>query len=212
MAATAYVLIDEVKNASPTLSGQWGTSYDALFDSLILRASELVDRLTKRGDEVGTYDAPATATARNFDAEGGLYLPIDECVEVTAVSIRTDSGTTWTDLTATDYYTWPYNTSTTTGPIVRLDIDRRQGTRSTWPSGREAVKVAARWGYSDVPPGVVKEAVIVQVIRWLKRGEQMFADGSLVGDVGRLVYVQKLDPEVRTLLVDSGLVKKVDLF
>ena len=205
-------MIDEVKNAAPSLSAQWGTDYDALFASLILRAGDLVDRLTKRQDEIGTYDAPATATARHFDSEGGLYLPVDECVEVTAVAVRLGSGTAWTDFTATDYYTWPYNANATTGPIMRLDVDRRQGSQSAWPSGREAVKVTARWGYSDSPPEVVKQAVIIQVIRWMKRGEQLFADGSLVGDAGRLVYVQKLDPEARTLLIDSGMIKKVDLF
>jgi hypothetical protein len=204
-----YVTLADVKAHATT--PQWGSDYDSLIPVLITRASEFVDRLTRR--EVGAYDAADSATARRFSADGGLYLPIDECVEVTAVAIRETSTTTsWTDLNTDDYVTWPYNASGLGEPIIRLDIDRRSGSETEWPKGREAVKVTARWGYSDEPPAVVEEAVIAQVIRWLKKGEQMFADASMMKRAGTLTYAKQMSPVVRNTILDSHLVKGHDYF
>ena len=209
MAGADYTTTAVIKAHAPGI--QWSDTYDTVIPQLITRASEFVDRITRR--EIGAYNAPDSGEDRYFDGDGGLYQTIDECVAVSAVSMRIGSGTTtWTSLAATDYRTWPYNADADTGPIVRLDMDRRQGGYSQWPTGRHAVKVTARWGYSDSPPAVVTEAVIIQVVRWLKRGEQMFTDASLVAQAGRLVYAQKLDPDIEQLLFKSGLMKKKDFF
>lgn len=204
----SYVTAAEVKAGAPTI--QWSTIYDSLLPVLIERASQLVDKLTRR--EIGAYDASDSATERWFNAEGGKHLAIDECVEVTAVAVRRGTGLTETAFASTDYVTWPYSASAAIGPIIRLDIDDRQGSYDVWPVGKEAVGVTAKWGYSADPPGIVEQAVIVAVVRWIKRGEQMYADASLVAAAGRLLYAQGLDPTVKVLLFDSGLMKKQDLF
>lgn len=208
MATTAYVTSAEIKADPATVN--LGTSFDAVIPQLILRASELIDRLTRR--EPGAYDASATASDRYFDAHGERDLYIDECVEVSAVYCRFGSGTDWTTLASTDYVTWPYNASAQSHPITRLDIDRRQGTYETWPStGPQSVKVTAKWGYSASPPYVVKQAVIIQSIRWLRRAQQLYADAGMSA-AGTLTYAQRLDPDVETLIKDSGLMRKAGLF
>jgi len=208
---TDYVTTAEVKAIAQHALASDDDTYDTIIASLITRASRLVDRLTRREDNA--YDAPATGTVRYFDGEGGLYQAIDECISVSAVSIRQTSGTTtWTDLESTDYREWPYNYSDQSVPIMRLDMDRRQGSYSTWPTGRQAVKVTAKWGYSDDPPPIIEQAVIAQVIRWFKRGQQMYTDSSMMAAAGELTYAKKLDPGIETILKDSGIMKKQDLF
>lgn len=203
-----YVTLEDVKDHA---SGNFTSAdFDSILLSLIERASEMADRFTRR--ELGAYEADASASVRYFDGDGGLYQGVDECVEVSTVSMRRGSGTTWTDLASTDYYEWPYNYSSLGIPIVRLDLDRRQGSYATWPAGRQGVKVSAKWGYSTSPPAVIEEAVIAQAIRWFKRGQQMFADASLMREAGTLTYAKKMDPAVQTLLLDSGIMKKQDLF
>ena len=208
---TDYVTTAEVKAVAQHTLASDDDTYNSIIGSLITRACRFVDRFTRR--EPDAYDAAATGTVRYFDGEGGLFQAIDECISVSAVSIRQTSGTaTWTDLESTDYRTWPYNATDYGTPILRLDIDRRQGSYGNWPTGRNAVKVTAKWGYSDDPPPIIEQAVIAQTLRWFKRGQQMYADASLMREAGTLSYAKKLDPDVQTLLLESGIMKKQDLF
>lgn len=204
----AYVTYLDVIRATPDV--QWHADHYQQLTTLIGVAGELVDRLTRRYvPGLEAYAAATTASARTFTAQGGLVVPIDECVAVSAVAVRWGSETAWTTLASTDYVTWPFNTT----PIMHLEIDWRQGSYSAWPAGYpQNVQVTARWGYSSSPPTVVEQAVVMQVVRWWRRGAQMFADASPVGELGAPAYTRQLDPEIQTLLIGSGLVKKQDMF
>ncbi len=55
------------------------------------------------------------------------------------------------------------------------------------------------------PPELVKQATIAQALRWFKRGQQAFTDTGGIVELGTLLYTKKLDPEIETMLLDSGL-------
>lgn len=190
---TAYATVSEIKEHATDI--QFGDDYDVLLSALAERASRLIDRLLKRDE--GAF-AVTTATARWYTSNGGTELAIDECVEITEVACRFGSGTDLTVLSSTDYIAWPYNGP----PYYRLDIDRRQGSYPAWPNtGPQSVRVTAKWGYSTDPPQHLKEAVIIQVLRWFRRGQQMFADVNLAGaSMGVLSFAKELDPDVKTIL------------
>jgi len=55
------------------------------------------------------------------------------------------------------------------------------------------------------PDPVVKQATIAQALRWFKRGQQSFQDTGGIAELGTLTYTKKLDPEIESMLLDSGL-------
>ncbi len=55
------------------------------------------------------------------------------------------------------------------------------------------------------PTPIVQQATIMQALRWFKRGQQAFTDTGGVVELGTLLYTKKLDPEIETMLLDSGL-------
>ncbi len=59
------------------------------------------------------------------------------------------------------------------------------------------------------PPMVIKQATIIQGLRWFKRGQQSFADVSAMGELGQLTYAQKIDPDIVAMLYDAGLRRAV---
>ena len=50
------------------------------------------------------------------------------------------------------------------------------------------------------PPDEIKQATIIQAMRWFKRGQQAFSDTGAVLELGQLRYTQKLDPDVALIL------------
>lgn len=183
------------------------------------------------------FVAPAVATARHYKGNGKQYLLIDENVEIETVSVKdsvTDSAyTAWTapsanmagdgdwfacsgDPEAPDYDSFPYD-------IIMVDLNgdesyftdgqysglpgfpsRRRGRR-----GVPTVEVTARWGYADwdnVPPDI-KLANVMQAARWYKRLQGTMSDALASGELGRLIFVQKIDPDV-ALILSQGRYKK----
>ena len=59
------------------------------------------------------------------------------------------------------------------------------------------------------PPTIIKQATIIQSLRWFKRGQQSFADVSAMGELGQLTYAQKIDPDIIAMLYDAGLRRAV---
>ena len=202
----AYVTVADIKAAMPDAIPAGETSYDSILGDLADRASELIDRLT--GREVGAYDASASASARIYDGSGKSYQWIDECVEITKVEVKDsptdDDYVTWSTsdyIVATGSPDYPeYNKTPYT--LLLVDIN---GDYATFTKGPRTVRVTARWGYSDDPPEVVKQAVIIQAVRWFKRGQQAFQDVSGQVELGQLTYAKKIDPDIVAMLYDAGL-------
>lgn len=195
---TAYLTTAELMDEMPDV--EWSGKYEPLLDSLILRASRLIDRIT--GREAGAYKAE-TATARFFDGSGCAYQWVDEMADApTAVAVdETGAQTTYTAWAAGDYMLWPYAATVAGRPYLRLDANTLTGNHALFYQFPRSVKITARWGYSVVVPGDVEQAVIVQTVRWFKRGQQAYQDAGAIFELGQLRYVKQLDPDVQ-LIVD----------
>ena len=67
-----------------------------------------------------------------------------------------------------------------------------------------AVEVTARWGFSEDVPDDIREACVMQSSRWYKRLQGAMADALASADLGQLLYVQQLDPDVAGILLDGA--------
>jgi hypothetical protein len=59
--------------------------------------------------------------------------------------------------------------------------------------------------YKFRPDDAACYATIVQAARWFKRGQQAFADAGASAELGQLMYVKRLDPDVEAILMAGGL-------
>lgn len=195
---TAYLTTAELMDEMPDV--EWSGKYEPLLDALIGRSSRLIDRIT--GREEGAYKV-AAATVRTFDGSGCGFQWVDEMAEApTAVAVsETGALTSYTAWAATDYMPWPYNAAAKGLPYLRLDVDQLNGDHALFYRFPKSVRVTAKWGYSTAVPADVQQAVIVQTVRWFKRGQQAFQDAGAIFELGQLRYVKQLDPDVQ-LIVD----------
>ena len=197
-----YTTLENVKAHIP----EGSATMDALIEELIERVSRLIDRYKRMPDSYynngGDY---ALAQILLFDGNGKDKLYIDHCTAIDQVQIRDDVSSAWQAMTEnTDYFTWPYNTE----HLSRLDINS-VGSYSSWPKGQRTIEVTAYWGGYSVTPPEVEQACIIQAVRWLGRGQQMFRDTGAIIELGKLTYTKELDPDVRATL--DSLVGRVSI-
>lgn len=198
-----YCTIVEVKQQLPESGLSASQSYDASLAFFITAASRAIDR------EIGrwaNYFYPTTdSVTRIYDGSGCDTLWIDEFVSVGSVAVAESGGLATTDYTtwsSSDYVTYPYNST----PIIRLDVDTLNGSKLYFDSYRKSVKVTGVPGYSATPPEDVKQACIIQVIRWFMKSKQAYADTGAGGDVGGVTInvnsreTSKLDNDISALL------------
>jgi len=209
MPTPSYSTYGSVKSLMPDTT--WGTTYDALFTTLIGRASRLVDGLLHR--EPGAFGV-STASTRYFKGNGKDQLYIGELAAVPSVVAVAETGVvdnanntggTYTTWSVSDYMVWPYNSVAEKRPILRLDIDTLNGTKTSWYGYPKAVKITGYFGFavsSSIPDEIV-QAVEIQTIRWFKRGQQAFQDAGAKTDLNQLRYVKKLDPDIEGILSEG---------
>lgn len=209
MGSNDYSTLHGVKALLP--QNTWGTSYDVLLTSLITRASRMIDSYYSR--EPGSF-AVSEAAARYFDGSGDPKLWIGELAaapSIVAVAETADiddasgTGGTYTTWATSDYLLWPYNNLTMKRPVLRLDIDTMNGSKSVWYRFPKAVKITGYWGYATTTntPEIISHACEVQSVRWFRRAQQTYADTGAITDLNQLRYVKALDPEVK-LILDGG--------
>ena len=181
--------------------------------------------------EVG-FVASDTATNRIYAGDAERYLWIDPCIEITAVTMKDSVTDTAYNVSFTvgthvigfrgdpkdkfiEYNTVPYH------GIILLP----NATRSYFTSGKYAsekgfsvhqddsqdvvasptVQVMAKWGYSATVPEIIKQATVMQSIRYYKRQRGAMADAVLSGDFNIQQYNRMLDPDIKALLTMSRL-------
>jgi hypothetical protein len=195
-----YATVTQVKAHAPEMVGT-STTYDAILTSLVTRASRAIDTFTLRAPDA--YKVASTST-RYFDGSGCAQLWVDEMAAApTAVSVAESgviddsggTGGTYTAWSASDYLLWPYNAPDWRQPYLRIDIDGLNGTKATWYRYRKAIKITAKFGFSETVPPEIEEATIIQTTRWFMRGKQGFMDESAFDIVGQL-SVLRLDPDI----------------
>lgn len=199
--ANDYATPTEVKEHLPDPS--WGEKYNNLLVLLIPRASRLIDE--ESNEKAGGYFVDADSTVY-LDGSGTkhLYLWSDPSVRYlaaapTSISIskqgRVGAGD-YTALAATDYFLKPYNAPDYGDPYREIVMDALNGDYSSFPRFPRGVRIVGKIGWSTTVPPTIKEATIVQVVRWIKRGQQMFQDTGAIVELGQLRYTKELDPEV----------------
>jgi hypothetical protein len=197
MAINDYCTNTEIKAVMPDQT--WSTTYDTLFTTLATRASRAIDRFTER--KPGAYKVDTDVTLY-FDGSGTDVLEIEELAAApTSVAVaETGDLTSLTTWASTDYLLHPYNALDRYEPYTRLMVDYFNGLKAAWYAYPKAVKVVGKFGYTTATPDDVKQATIIQAVRWFKRGQQSFKDTGAIVELGQLQYTQALDPDVAQLL------------
>lgn len=197
-----YTTVSQVKADMPDSALYTSNDYDLVLSEMITNASRLIDREVGGWPDYFYASAPET---RYYDGPGEDELWIDPCVTLTSVAVAESGGrqagdyTTWIE--DTDFYVWPYNYATIGQPIKKLIIDNDSGNKGRFPRSRKAIKVTGLFGYSATPPADITQACKIQAMRWFMRAKQGYQDASANANIGEMVYVQELDPDVKRLLM-----------
>lgn len=141
-----------------------------------------------------TFGTAAADSDRVYAAGKTDVVEVDDVYSLTAV-YYSDDGSTWN--ITTNYQAEPLNSSSDgiAFPTTRL----RTTNASTWPvrNGLQTVKVTGRHGFGYIPTSV-KQAEIMQAIRWFKRPDAPF--GVTFGEMGGL-RVTRVDPDIAAMLM-----------
>jgi hypothetical protein len=125
---------------------------ESQLNSWLEQAEEIIDNETGRN-----FKADSVASARLFDGRGSNKLLIDDCVVISKVELG--DGNTILKSTefeeTTDYISEPAN-KTPKQKLINMGY--------VWPSGRQNVKITAKWGYSvKVPKDITFAATVLAV-------------------------------------------------
>jgi hypothetical protein len=198
-----YCSSSDVKAEMPdsSLASSTDATYDTAIGTLITAVSRLIDKQVGREPN---WFASTDSETRYYDGSGEVTQEIDECHTLTSVAVSESGSIVNSEYTAwtldTDYYVSPYNYSALGLPIDRLIADWN-GTKYKFPRYRKAVKVVAQFGYSATPPDDIKQACIIQSMRWFGRAKQMFQDQGGGDWAGQTVFARsELDPDVKIIL------------
>ena len=201
------------------------TDADAFLPMIIDAASRAIDNFCNRPDG---FEASDAAIARYLSGNGRAVLLIDECVEIIAVAVKdaaTDTAyTAWQTPTTNmagdgdwlafsgapenpDFDSLPYESLMTdlNGDYRTFTSGRYLGLRGFRPEGDASrsvptVQVTAKWGYAINVPDAIKEACIMQVIRWYKREQGAMASALASAELGTLDLFRTLDPDFEFIL------------
>ena len=205
-----YCTVQQVKNEMPESGLSSISTYDAALSQMVTDASRLIDEQVARWPN---FFYPSTDTeVRYFDGNGEAELRINEAVSVSSVDVAEQGGMESSDYTAwgsSDYYPWPYNTTVMGEPIRKLIVDVWNGSKAYWHPYRKAVKVTGTFGWTQTPPPTISRACRIQAMRWFMRAKQGYQDAGAIADIGQMVYVKELDPDVKNILhkwmIENGL-------
>lgn len=205
-----YCTVQQVKNDMPESGLSSDSTYDAALSQMVTDASRLIDAYVGRWPNF--FYPSTTATTRIFDGNGCEELRIDEAVSISSVDVAEQGGVSSSDYTtwgSSDYYPWPYNTTANAEPIRKLVVDVWNGSKTYWHPYRKAVKVSAVFGWTSLPPDIISRATRVQAMRWFMRAKQGYQDAGAITDLGQMMYVKELDPDIKNILhkwmIENGL-------
>jgi hypothetical protein len=186
--AADYCTLTEVKDMLADVD--WDTSYDITINPLITRASRLIDKFTNR--EPAAYCAQTST--RLFDGNGKHELFIDELAgDPDEVYVKLDRYN-FELLDKADYYCIPVNALIQSIPYNYLRLEN-----GYFPIIRKAVKIKGKFGSSADVPEDIKQACIMQVVRWFKHGQQAFQNTAANNELGTPQY-GGLDDSITSIL------------
>ena len=172
------------------------TADDTTIDQIIAAVTLWINRYCGRAFDIANPTPGQGTELRTFTAASSDIVYIDDAIEI--VTIDTDDGTRTyaTEMDADTYEGYPYNAVTAGG--VYTQINAFYG--GAFPTTPRAIRVEARYGWAAVPAPVVR-ACIIQTMRLYKRKDAPFGVvGSTSAEMGQLMVIPKLDPDVKFLL------------
>ncbi len=148
-----------------------------------------------------------------YSGNGTPMLRIDDCVSVTRLEVKeyagSDSYVEWDEddyLLASGDVRYPNFNRV---PHTLLIVDP-SGSRSVFTSGKRVygqeayaeptVKMTGLWGYAEAVPAQIKTATIMQAVRWFNRLRGGMSDALASAELGQVLYVSQLDPDVAMIL------------
>lgn len=174
-----------------TYLGITGTGDDGLIGSLCQRATEAIDRYTRR-----TFEA-VTDTTRYYDAIGNhirgrtLYLDTD-CVSVTSVTNGDGNA-----ISSSERTVWPRNET----PFSAIRIKGTAGKYWTYDDDWEdAIVVTGRFAYSTSPPDDIIQAAIRWAAYMYRQKDSQVFDTTAIPDAGVITVPQGIPADVRMML------------
>jgi hypothetical protein len=195
--APDYVTTDELRDYLD-FQGAGNRDEDQI-EMAIATASRAADKETNR-----QFGLVGSAEARIYRAQcdsgnARWFAMIDDLMTVTGLAVATDplGDDSFSGDVATHYRLLERNAAQKGRPWTRLDILSASSYQPARPD--LAVKVTARWGWTEVPRAVV-QAVTLQAARllWRRDSPAGVAGSPDAGSEVRLLA--KLDPDVRTSL------------
>lgn len=156
---TDYCSRDDVKKRLAGDGVNISDSFDLVLSDKCTEVSADIDRMVAQArnqPDGWSFIADQVASERFFRARpGSPFLPIDDCVAISAVKLYSTPGHLSRALTAmTDYQPVPLQGT----PIIAITSDALLG----YPA---LIGVTSRWGYGEEPRTDVRKAAIVEVIR-----------------------------------------------
>jgi hypothetical protein len=200
-----YITLAEVQHHMPESGLFASTDYDLVLSGLISSVSRLIDR--EVGGEPNFFAPTTDNVTRYYDGSGLDEQEIEPAIAITELAVSEYGYLSSSDFTvwqSADYLTTPYNAL----PIRALLVDRLTGDKLRFPNYRKSIRVTGRFGYSESPPDDIKQAAMIQVIRWFMRAKQGYATNGANPEAGSITVnvnnragsSPRLDPDVAALL------------
>ena len=170
---------------------------DAADDSVIENVVEAVSRWI---DHYTGRRFFAASDTRYYSPEWSDYLEVDDLISVTTLKTDADGDrvyeTTWA---TTDYELDPPNAQVETPSRPYNAIRVTPLGRYAFPAARRAVQIVGSFGYASTTPDAINEACLLMTGRVFRRKDAPF---GVVGspDLGAVVNIRRLDPDVEMLL------------
>jgi hypothetical protein len=192
-----YVTLAQVKAYWPTNEVSVTTDFDALVTTLTTNCSRCWDTLTWRNPGDYAVVTPDTLWYDGVPFTATDYLdvlPIDEIAAV-PTSIISDGYT----LLSTDYFMWPYNAPHNFRPYTQIRLNPT-GMLKLWTTKIHAISVTGLFGYSVVVPPDVSEALLLYIVRMVRKSQQNYLEVGTLLDSGQIMIGMKTDPDLQVLL------------
>ena len=171
---------------------QSDTADDATIELVIEAASRAIDDHCFRRFYKNTVDE-----TRYYSAEFDNILFVDDLVSITTLKTDEDGDRTYEQTwVATDYDLQPFNASLKSEPYGWIETTPN-GSYS-FPNTAKGVQIVGVFGWPSTPKQI-KEACLLQAHRLFKRKDAPFGVAG-TGELGQVVMINKLDPDVLSLL------------
>jgi hypothetical protein len=177
---------------------------DTQIAQAVSTASRAVDRTASPEGwrQFGLVDTPEARyyTAKWSRNRGTWTVEIDDLMTVTGLEVEfdTDADGTYADA-ITAYRLLPVNAAAKGKPWTHLEV---LSSSTVEPDCTlDAVRVTARWGWTDVPTPVV-QATLLQASRLLARRNAPFGIAGSPESGSEMRLLARVDPDVAVALVD----------